>query len=226
MSNQNDMIVCPFCRGTLGSPRSAICPKCGLWWVPFEGGQHEEIRGGSKSVFLPDSVLMLRGAFHLLGWTAFILFGLFGYWAALVAVGVVYRGPAAWTDWAKFGVGVLLGGSVGTFCAAVVLRGFLRALVPARLEDAGSTLRLKVWTDLGSMRYFFRRTDVAAPWEELKGVAIRAGQGGWDVNTQLVVIHSSGLTFGTGWFGRKSVALQHGARLASWINSKHERRLE
>jgi hypothetical protein len=164
--------------------------------------------------------LALRESVSLWWVVTFLVFACFGYWAALMTVFSVRQDPSSLPGWAALLVGLSLGGLVGTYCTAVLVQLLLHAIIPARLEGDESRLRVRVWNIWDGLLPGFRRTDVMVPRDQFAGVAFLTGRGG---ESQLFLLHSSGLTFGTGWSGTKADAMRISEPLLRWLAIGRER---
>ena len=213
-------LACPLCNLTLDGSRSATCPGCGLWWVGARSDR-EMLAAGTVSDESPVPLgLALRESVSLWWVVILLVFACFGYGAALMTILSVRQDPSSLPAWAALLVGLSLGGLVGTVCAASVIQLLLHAIIPARLEGDESRLRVRVWNTWDGLLSGFRRTDVMVPGNQIEGVAFLTGRGG---DSQLFLLHSSGLTFGTGWSGTKADAMRISEPLVRWLAIGRER---
>jgi len=155
-----------------------------------------------------------------LSWSRLILdlvflgIGALGLGAAIVGVWSVLQSSTDWNAWVKLLLGLPLGGCVGTYCVASVLADLIHVVVPSRLEGDPTQLQVRVWRTWTSVWQAFRRTELRVPRHQVKGVAFSTSQG-WE--TQLFILHSSGLAFATGWCGSRAQAMVLKEALLRWI---------
>lgn len=200
-------IVCPTCSRPL---ESGNCEACGLWWVcRIELRVHPQ----EGVAFPPRLVLPV-------GWNtpALVLSLILG------GLGFVTAGSSFWSLAAGYPptppdfAGPVLGGWVGSFTGLFVIAQCLHWLFPPWMRVRGTTLELATWNTWQGLLEMFRRVRVALPLSQLVGVGLCQGQGGWEHDTQLFLIHRSGLGMGTGWSSSFDEARRLGvilARLAS-----------
>lgn len=134
--------------------------------------------------------------------------------AAVAVIWSVLNNPG-WKDWMNLLVGVPFGGLVGVSCGAMVAGSVIHIFIPSYLEGNASFLQVRVWNTWEGVWQCFKRTDVKVPCKQLKGAAFSIGQGG---QTQLFILHSSGLAFGTGWSGSRMRAIQLKERVIHWLS--------
>jgi hypothetical protein len=160
----------------------------------------------------PTLRLPLRVPIHLP--SLFVLLGLAGYGYGAAALVWICRTSA--DDVARTAlmlVGFLVGILLATFCSASLLQRLLHSVVPARLEGDASALRVRVWNTWEGLGDGFRRTDVLVPRDQVMGVSLSIGQWG---DSQLFLLHSSGLAIGTGWSGTHADAVRLSEPILRW----------
>jgi len=212
-------IECPSCRRALDNPRSSTCRGCGLWWSSLDAGT-ERLSSRPSEGAPPEARFVLR---EYPGGTtiAFFLVACFCASAILAYIWLISREPRRLDNWGWLAIVLVVGGAAGTGCAIVVVKSLLQWLKPTYLESDGTRLRIRAWnTWHGGWRP--RRTDASVSVGDVQGVAIKAGQGGWSFDTQLFLVHSSGLLIGTGWSGSKGRSIRLGENLLVWLSSHHE----
>jgi hypothetical protein len=160
--------------------------------------------------------LELRAPIRL-WWVAVLLgFIALGSGSALIAVASVGQGSAGWIEWVALVVAVLLGGAVGASCSIGLVQHLLHALVPTLIEADQSTLRMSAWNTWGGLLDGLRRVRTTMPACEVVGAALSTGQGG---ESHLMIRHSSGLSFSTGWSGTKQTVTERSEPLMRWIGA-------
>jgi hypothetical protein len=146
--------------------------------------------------------------------------GLLCLGATGLGIFAVYERPGALFSWVQLLMGLLLS-YVGLACLVVLLASILRAVSPSRLGGDDDTLRLSVWQTWGGSGVWapVRRVELRVPRADLRGVALSEGQGG-PSDTQLFLLHRSGLALGTGWSGEAEEARALGERLVAWLEGR------
>lgn len=203
---------CPLCDTDLAPPRPSTCATCGLWWV-LPNERYERLRPPAELAGTgPVLFLRLRPPVVAAGFVPCLAFCLGCYGAALILVFDLAHGPGPARCLTSLG-GLLLALWIGTFCAGCLVQGLLLLAVPSRLGGDESALRVRVWNTWEGLASAFRRTDVRVPREHLTGVLLGTAQNG---DSQLFLLHASGLAFGTGWRGTRERALTLGEAVDRW----------
>ncbi|MDO9020031.1 MAG: hypothetical protein Q8S73_12060 [Deltaproteobacteria bacterium] len=196
----------------MASPRAATCPSCGLWWVLLRGD--ERLRSADGSAWGETTLrLPLRAPVQLSSILIPLVLATYGYGAAAF----VWTFRASATDLARGAlmlVGSLVGILLATSCSAFLLQQLLHFVVPARLEGDAAALRVRVWNTRDGLAAGFRRTDVLVPRDQVVGVALSARQCG---DSEILLLHRSGLAFSTGWSGPRADAVRLSGPIVRWV---------
>ena len=196
----------------MASARASTCPTCGLWWVLPRGA--ERLPSADGSAWEETTLrLPLRASVQLSSILIPLVLTAYGYGAAVL----VWTFRASATDLAR-GALMLVGSPVGillaTSCCAFLLQQLLHFVVPARLEGDATALRVRVWNTWDGLADGFRRTDVLVPRDHITGVVLSTSQTG---QSQLFLLHRSGLAFGTGWSGERADAVRLSGPIVRWV---------
>ena len=207
-----DKINCPLCELALDGSLSATCSTCGLWWIskPSEVF-HPSGRSGEPPVGLR---LKLRRIPTVVSDLVFLTTACLGLGTALAVVWTVTLNPSDRSEWVRLAIGLPLGAWVGMSCLAIVTANLAHAVLPSRLEGDPSRLRVRLWNTWEGVWRGFRRIERIVPRDQIEGIAFSIAQGG---DTHLFILHSSGLSFGTGWRGSRDRATRHKEALLAWM---------
>lgn len=209
--------TCPLCTDTRDAAPVSTCQRCRGWWVdPGRlGSERHEVVGGAA-----HGRLALRLPARV-PWGSMVVvtaLGLLCLGAIGLGVAAVVERPTALASWGQLVLGLPLW-IVGPACLACVVAWTLHALSPARLDSDEGDLRLSVWRTWEGTWAALHRLELRVPRADLRGVALVHGQGG-AADTQLFLLHRSGLALGTGWSGSTAQARAHGARVVDWLEGR------
>lgn len=211
--------LCPLCMDTDVRPVSRTCDRCLGWWVDPGRSRYQrrEVTGpparGPLALRLDEREPCAFDA-------VVAVMGLLCLGATGLGMLAVYEHPTALFSWAQLLMGLLLA-YVGFRCLLAVLASILRARSPARLDGDDDMLRLSLWDTWGGEGLWapVRRIELRVPRADLRGVALSEGQGG-PPDTQLFLLHRSGLALGTGWSGEAEEAQALGERVVGWLEGR------
>jgi hypothetical protein len=209
--------TCPLCSDLRDHARVTTCQRCRGWWVdPGRLGFERYEASGSGA----SGALALRLPARV-PWGSMVVVAALGA-LCLGAIGLglaaVLQRPTALSSWGQLVLGLPLW-IVGPACLACVVAWTLHARSPSRLVGDDHTLRLRVWRTWEGTWAALHRLEPQVPRADLHGVALVHGQGG-ATDTQLFLLHRSGLALGTGWSGTTEQARAHGAHVVAWLEGR------